>query len=757
MRHRNSDRQRRRLLCPDFLFQRGSGLSRRCGWPLVVLAFLLAAAMDVDAGQPELAVDAVPLDVGKAFEQAIATPDARVAREGSAWRVQVERSGDRPGITFRPASGAWNVSGLTYVEARVKNLGKNSLSVHLAVDNAGADRTERMGCCIGSADIGPGAEGIVKAEIRAQAPQTLREKLAGMRGIPGGFHSGDRSTIDPAAVAGISVYVYRPGTDYQYQVSELRAGGTPAFPLPANLDELFPMIDRFGQYIHKDWPGKTRSEADLVAQRTQEAAELEAQPGPTAWNQYGGWLGGPKLEATGRFRVAKWRGQWWFVDPEGCLYWSHGLVRVTWSSGYTPITGREHLFTDLPPRDGPWGPFYGRSTWAISGLYPRGTETFNFTGANLLRKYGPGWPDEFADVTHRRLRSWGLNTIANCSQPAIYLQRRTPYTATVYSLDSPPQDTPGGTGYVATIHDDGRVIEGTSGGWGKFPDVFDPSFKATLLEEIAQHRGKAVGDPWCLGYFPGNELNWGADETSLTRAVLASPADQPAKRALIASLIAKYAQIERLNAAWKTDYVSWDTLLASTEPPGPQQGREDLAAFLGRVADAYFRQCREAVKEIDPEGLYLGCRFAGSSHAVVFRTAAKYSDVISVNRYAETLDDLRLPEGIDKPVLIGEWHFGALDRGKFHASLRPVRDQQARGEAYARYVTSGLENPLVVGTHWHQFGDQSTTGRDDGENFQNGFLDVCDAPYAETIAACRRVGHHLYQIRAQAAKQAEGQ
>ena len=134
-------------------------------------------------------------------------------------------------------------------------------------------------------------------------------------------------------------------------------------------------------------------------------------------------------------------------------------------------------------------------------------------------------------------------------------------------------------------------------------------------------------------------------------------------------------------------------MLESTTPPGAEQGRDDLAAFLGSMADAYFRQCREAVKEIDPEGLYLGCRFAGWSHAVVFRTAAKYSDVISVNRYTETLADLRLPDGIDKPVVIGELHFGALDRGKFHASLRPVANQQARGEAYEKYVAQRAGEP----------------------------------------------------------------
>jgi hypothetical protein len=63
-------------------------------------------------------------------------------------------------------------------------------------------------------------------------------------------------------------------------------------------------------------------------------------------------------------------------------------------------------------------------------------------------------------------------------------------------------------------------------------------------------------------------------------------------------------------------------------------------------------------------------------------------------------------------------------------------------------LKSTLRHPNFVGAHWHQFGDQPTTGRFDGENFQNGFVDVCDTPYAETIAGIRQVGYRLYEIRA---------
>ena len=40
------------------------------------------------------------------------------------------------------------------------------------------------------------------------------------------------------------------------------------------------------------------------------------------------------------------------------------------------------------------------------------------------------------------------------------------------------------------------------------------------------------------------------------------------------------------------------------------------------------------------------------------------------------------------------------------------------------------------------------TGRFDGEYFQVGLTDVCDTPYAETIAALREVGYGLYATRA---------
>lgn len=170
--------------------------------------------------------------------------------------------------------------------------------------------------------------------------------------------------------------------------------------------------------------------------------------------------------------------------------------------------------------------------------------------------------------------------------------------------------------------------------------------------------------------------------------------------------------------------------------------------------ESCYRQVGALAKEILPDTLYLGSRLDCHNwpddppeRFEIVRSAAKYCDVISFNFYKFTLDDFVLPDGVDKPVIFGEFHMGALDRGLFHTGLRAVIDENQRAEGYRDYVTSALQNPHGVGAHWFQCYDESSTGRFDGENYQIGFLDICDTPYWETIAAARDVGYKLYSLR----------
>ena len=130
------------------------------------------------------------------------------------------------------------------------------------------------------------------------------------------------------------------------------------------------------------------------------------------------------------------------------------------------------------------------------------------------------------------------------------------------------------------------------------------------------------------------------------------------------------------------------------------------------------------------------------------KIAAEFCDVVSFNRYRYTCLELQLPEGVDRPIMIGEWHIGALDRGMLHTGLRSAYDQSERAALYEFYVNQALKNPFLVGTHWYQLNDQVTTGRKDGENYQIGFLNICDNPHPEMIGASRSIGSQLYQLRA---------
>jgi len=103
---------------------------------------------------------------------------------------------------------------------------------------------------------------------------------------------------------------------------------------------------------------------------------------------------------------------------------------------------------------------------------------------------------------------------------------------------------------------------------------------------------------------------------------------------------------------------------------------------------------------------------------------------------------------LGKPLMIGEFHFGALDRGMFHTGLVDTVSQEDRAASFGRYVNSVLKNPSFVGCHWFQYVDDPLTGRwYDGENYNIGFVTVADEPYPEMVSAARKVFDGMYERR----------
>jgi len=639
---------------------------------------------------------------------------------GTALRVITGKKESRPGIVINAPDGGWDLSRYLYVEMDVRNSGKTGAWVSCRL-NGRPWVTSRV-------YLEPGQGRTLKVLYRrSDPPEYLKKYFTGMRGLPGGFIPA-WSNINSKVISRLVISFPEPEGEQIIDIDNIKATGSFNPPSERELEtSFFPFVDKFGQYKYRDWPGKIKSLKSLVENVKKEEKELSAKPGPADWDKYGGWKTGPELRATGNFYPVKYRGKWWMVDPDGRLFWSHGIDGIR-SYAKTAVTGREHYFEHLPAPGTPEAQFYSEETRNGKVL-----KLFDFGALNLYWKYGPGWRDKFAEINHHRLRIWGVNTIANWSQPEIYLMRKTPYV-------------------VAISYECNNIKESPH----KFPDVFDPGFKRALRERMAREKGKSAGDPWCIGYYVDNELTWG-DGTSFASLALQAGPGMHAKRVLINDLKAKYKSIRRLNKAWGTSFRSWQNMLESRKAPDKKRAYADLNKFDRKVCRIYFKTCRDVVKEVAPNNLYLGCRMDFHFYPdeqrhldwinQVIRTAGKYCDVISFNRYRFTAKPLVPPRGTDRPVIIGEWQFGAIDRGNLHTGPCAVPDQKHRGESYIRFVKGALENPFMVGVHWYKFKDNAVTGRLDGENYQNGFVDVCDTPYRELVEACRKVGYSLYRYR----------
>ncbi len=559
-------------------------------------------------------------------------------------------------------------------------------------------------------------------------PLASRDPMSfGMRGLPvspdaRNLGSTGTTTLNLANIAQMQIFLPSPTEPTTLILDNVRF--RPAFPVEG-------IVDRFGQFAPATWPGKLSSEDEFPTRRATEEAFLAATGTFGGRGTYGGYAAGPRLEATGFFRAAKHDGRWWLVDPDGWLFFSTGFNSIAPVQS-TFTTGRESMFTWLPNDADPLASHYSTAT-AVQGPIPSGT-TFNFQTANLERKYGPGYLEDWRATALARLPAWGFNTIGNWSDPALH-RRGLAYVTT------------------ASLWGSFNTVPNLGQGSDRLPDPFDPRFATDVSARLLPVLTPALGDPWCLGHFVDNELNWGSTANDRSRygvvlgALAQSAANSPARRALGALLAARYGAIANLNAAWGTQFADWSAL---TAPATVTAGmRPALALLTTAYAREYFRVVRDQLRRIDPDHLYLGSRFHVTNPDVI-AGAAEITDVLSFNIYQQVIAPANWAflQPLDRPAIIGEFHFGALDRGMFHPGLQSTGSQAERAAAFKRYLNSVADHPNFVGAHWFQYADQAITGRPrDGENYNIGFVNVLDAPYPEMVNAARELHEELYPRR----------
>lgn len=480
------------------------------------------------------------------------------------------------------------------------------------------------------------------------------------------------------------------------------------------------VVDEVGQWKVRDWPGKVTDPEQVPEVLRDVAQGVHEASFPGDWSRFGGWKKKP-FQATGFFRTQHDGQRWWLVDPEGYAFFSVGVdVMTPYSSG--PVEGMEDLFAKLPSEEGE-----NASAWLVS----TNRKELSYLTFNWIRTFGSEWRERWEETTRNLLISWQFNTVGNWSDLDFARNSQLPYVV-------PLNDFP--TTSVRLYRD--------------FPDVFSAEYEAAA-EEFARQLEAFRGDAYLIGYFLANEPVWAFGDNVIAGEMLATAQPSASRERLVQWLRERYDdQVEKLSEAWGVSLTAFEQLMREPFPrlldEGSSQAEADLREFSGILVDRYLEVPSRALREVDPDHLNLGIRYAGISSDLCYR-AGTFFDVFSINSYTWRPDPAVVSEitrRTGKPVLIGEFHHGAIDRGLPSTGIKGVASQEERGVAYRYYVEQGAALPEVVALHYFQLNDQPILGRFDGENYNIGLVDVVNRPYPELTAAAKETNGRIYEVAA---------
>ncbi|HBJ97298.1 MAG TPA: beta-agarase, partial [Lentisphaeria bacterium] len=381
---------------------------------------------------PALLLPALAAELKLAPEQVKARYRASAKLEKEGIRLITRTAEWDSGALITPPAGKkFDFSKARFLAVDVENLSPNRqmrLTMHISSGGRDKASSSHVDLPLRSVNTGIGLNPGEKRTMRLYLPHaSLFTAPKDGRNL--------RAPLDTTAINGIEFKLQWPFEAegeilVDCRLSNLRLEGEPETDRAvAAAKNYFPFIDDYGQYRHAEWKEKIHADSDLVANHKKELAELDAAQAPAEWDSFGGWKNGPALKATGNFRTEKYQGKWFFVDPEGHLFWSIGLDVSRTHTDATP--GRKHpqWFSRPVPAD---------------GMLP-------FTHWNLQKKYGKAdYSRDFFETLVKRYRAWGINTIGNWSAPAFMELGKVPY---VLSLGDFVKDFPRFRGSKVKFYD----------------------------------------------------------------------------------------------------------------------------------------------------------------------------------------------------------------------------------------------------------------------------------------------------------------
>ncbi len=508
------------------------------------------------------------------------------------------------------------------------------------------------------------------------------------------------------------------------------------FYLSDELPKEFPLpnkkcVDEFGQWKNKDWPGKIKCVEQLHEKIKMNEGELKYPE--NKYNKWGANTAKKLTQGTGFFATKKVDGRWYLVDPDGYAYFSNGVCGAG-LGGAGRVDGLMSLCENLPDRNTEYEQFYSeRTLHRTPYMPPEFMISYDFMHANLYKVYGENYQEKWRSNYRHILSKLGFNTTGN--HPEHYLlatgqfeQPKIPYTHHLF-IKFPDTSV--------------RIFR-------DFPDVLSEEYAQNSVE-FAMQLKPLKNDPYMLGYFMRNEPEFNfVEDLIIADEVLYNPEKTACKAGLKEHLVNKYSSIKALNIAWESTFNSFDDFDHSIKNCSLQypKAKEDLREYSVFLVKEYVRIPAQACKKVDPNHLNLGMRWSKAINEDMC-AGWEYLDVFSINCYSfnPQIDiDFVVKAKVDLPVLIGEYHFGALDRGCSATGLKGVATQKDRANAYRMFVELCAEHPYGVGAHWFQFVDQFCLGRFDGENYQIGVIDICTQPYPEFEQASIEMADVLYDV-----------
>ena len=374
-------------------------------------------------------------------------------------------------------------------------------------------------------------------------------------------------------------------------------------------------------------------------------------------DSFGGYTG-IKGEATGFFHFEKIDDRYWFVTPEGNVFFPVAL---------------SHLYS-------------GESDLAAKNVYGGDSDrwlTDSFTKARAM-----GFNCALGSATSPERNLNGFVDVEKAE--ALFRENNFPYTVGVILLKHPWEFVDGET----------------------LPDIFDPSYAALIESRARTVCPMYKDDPLVMGYYYGFGAFNKADQW--VNHHLSLPANAPGRVALVDVLIRKYDNdVDAFNKVYGTtlnsvsDLKDLETHVYSKEYerrnyPSVRQTLDpnilaDFEAIIQHMCVTLYRIGHTAIRRHDKNHLILGSfikEWALDEDS--WKAAAPYVDVMSPQHVNAEIDVNRIARSIDKPIIFSDEYFG-FHYPKQAMGHAAVSSHDARGEIYRANLIRHSRDPQCIG------------------------------------------------------------